>query len=50
MNLTKGKEILLWMLQEIKTITYGEIHVVLKVHDARVVLIERSKICKEKPE
>ena len=44
------KEILLWMMREVKTINHGEIHIVLKVRDWRVALIEKTKIIKEKPE
>jgi hypothetical protein len=33
-----------------ESIKHGEIHVILKVRDSRVTLIEKMKIEKEKPE
>lgn len=50
MNFTKGKEILQWVFQELKTMNHGVIHIVLKVRDRRVSLIEKTKTIKEKPE
>lgn len=37
-----------WIPHELKSIDHGEIHVVLKVLDHRVALIEKVKIVKEK--
>ncbi len=50
MTTEKVRGVFLWMLKEIKTMSYGEIHVVLKVHDGKIAYIERSKTLKEKPE
>jgi hypothetical protein len=50
MNVIKCKEILHWMINELRTLSHGEIHIVLKVRDRRVSLIEKTKIIKEKPE
>ena len=50
MNVIKYKEILYWMVQELRTLSHGEIHIVLKVRDGKVALIEKTKIIKEKPE
>lgn len=50
MNSAKYKEILSWMTRELQTVDHGEIHIVLKVRDRRVSLIEKTKIIKEKPE
>ena len=50
MNVVKCKELLYWILRELQTIDHGEIHIVLKVRDRRVSLIEKTKIIKEKPE
>jgi hypothetical protein len=43
------EELMLWITQELKSMKHGEIHVILKVHDSRVALIEKMKIEKEKP-
>ena len=43
------EDLMHWILQELKSIDYGEIHVTLKVHDCKVALIEKVKIVKEKP-
>ena len=50
MNFDKNKDILHWMVHELKTINLGEIHIVLKVRDGKITLIEKTKIIKEKPE
>lgn len=50
MNFTKGKELLLWIMHELKTLAHGEIHITIKVRDSRVAIIEKTKIIKEKPE
>ncbi len=43
------EELMLWICQELKSINHGEIHIILKVRDFQVVLIEKVKIVKEKP-
>lgn len=43
------EELMLWITQELELIKHGEMHVILKVHDSRVTLIEKMKIEKEKP-
>jgi len=43
------EELMLWIFQELKSIEHGEIHVILKVHDCKVALIEKMKVIKEKP-
>jgi len=43
------EELMLWIARELKSINHGEIHVILKVRDSRVALIEKMKIEKEKP-
>lgn len=40
---------MLWIARELRSIKYGEIHVILKVHDNRICIIEKMKIEKEKP-
>ena len=49
MKVRKLEELMIWIFQELETIDHGEIHVVLKVRDSRVALIEKMKIVKEKP-
>ena len=44
------EELMLWIARELRSIKYGEIHVILKVHDNRISIIEKMKIEKEKPE
>ena len=43
------EELMLWIARELKSINHEEIHVILKVRDSRVALIEKMKIEKEKP-
>jgi hypothetical protein len=50
MTIEKGKEILYWMFRELKTLSHGEIHIILKVRDGKVALIEKTKLVKEKPD
>jgi hypothetical protein len=38
-----------WINQEIKPIDHGEVHLVFKIRDYQVALIEKTKIVKEKP-
>ena len=38
-----------WIGREVLSILHGEIHVVVKVHDGRVAIIEKTKVEKEKP-
>lgn len=40
----------LWINKELGSLDHGEIHVILKVRDGRLALIEKTKIVKEKPE
>lgn len=41
-------ELSLWMHRELESLDHGEIHVILKVRDGRLPLIEKNKIVKEK--
>jgi hypothetical protein len=43
------EDLMLWIFQELKSVKYGEIHIVLKVRDYQVVLVEKVKNIKEKP-
>ncbi len=38
-----------WIKQELVSLCHGEIHVILKIRDGRVALIEKTKLVKEKP-
>ena len=49
MQRSEVEKIMKWVLQELKMIEHGELHVILKVRDSRVALIEKVKIVKEKP-
>lgn len=50
MEMEKLDEIALWIGKELVFMNHGEIHVVLKVRDGKVALIEKTKVMKEKPE
>jgi hypothetical protein len=43
------EELMRWIARELKSINHGEIHVILKVHDNRISLIEKMKSEREKP-
>jgi hypothetical protein len=43
------RELMQWINQEIKPIDHGEVHLVFKIRDYQVALIEKTKIVKEKP-
>jgi len=43
------RELVQWIDQEIKPIDHGEVHLVFKIRDHQVALIEKTKIVKEKP-
>ena len=49
MRIKQLKEIMHWVFKELATINHGEIHIVFKVRDYQVALIEKTKIVKEKP-
>jgi hypothetical protein len=42
-------DLMQWIVKEIKPINHGEIHIVFKIRDYKVALIEKTKIVKEKP-
>ena len=41
------RELVQWIDQEIKPIDHGEVHLVFKIRDHQVALIEKTKIVKE---
>jgi len=50
MGRDKLNELSLWIHRELGSLDHGEIHIILKVRDERLVLIEKMKIVKERPE
>jgi hypothetical protein len=50
MNNDKLKSLNQWISQNLSSIDHGEILITFKVRDRKVVLIEKAKIEKEKPE
>jgi len=50
MDREKLSELALWIQRELGSLDHGEIHVIMKVRDGRLSLIEKTKIVKEKPE
>ena len=50
MKCKKLEELMHWIYEELMTIDHGELHVVFKVRDHKVALIERVRIEKEKPD
>jgi hypothetical protein len=45
----ESRELVQSITQEIKPIDHGEVHLVFKLRDHQVALIEKTKIVKEKP-
>lgn len=43
------EELMLWISKELKSIKHGEIHVILKVHDSRISMVEKIIIERRKP-
>ena len=50
MKFKKLEELMHWIYEELGSIDHGELHVVFKIRDHKVALVERVKIEKEKPE
>lgn len=49
MNADKLKALSQWISQNLSSLDHGEILITFKVRDRKVVLIEKSKVEKEKP-
>ena len=49
MQIKELENLMNWIFLELKSIDHGEIHVILKIRDTHVALIEKVKIVKEKP-
>lgn len=49
MKIKELENLMNWIFLELQSIDHGEIHVVFKVRDNHVALIEKVKIVKEKP-